>query len=64
MERKYSKLGTDLFYCEGCGQPIAPDDEVIVCSDCGAIFCRECVEARELDRHVCNDTDEFEPESP
>lgn len=54
----YKKLGIHGFSCACCGDVIRPDDDVMVCPDCGAVFCRTCVEAGELDTHACEPDDE------
>lgn len=54
---RFVKMGVRGFSCVACGKQLAPEDLVAACSDCGAIFCKPCVEAGELDRHVCDPED-------
>lgn len=49
------KIGVSGFSCSCCGTTLHPNDEVEACSDCGAIFCKECVEAGELKSHDCEE---------
>lgn len=50
----YTTMGTDGFSCLQCGNPIGADDPVQVCSDCGAVFCKECADAGALSDHDCD----------
>ena len=43
------------FSCIGCGKNLLPENEVAVCNECGAIFCKECVEDGEFDNHICEE---------
>lgn len=54
---RYVKMGTWGFSCAACGRTLLPEDLVAACSDCGAIFCKPCVETGELDRHACDPED-------
>lgn len=60
MERRYEPLGTNGFSCFFCGHPIAPNEPVTECADCGAICCKKCAEDGVLDEHHCEDDDECE----
>lgn len=53
------RLRLDGFSCENCGTTLNKDDEVGVCTDCGAIFCKKCVENNALKNHTCEEDDEI-----
>lgn len=42
-------------YCADCGTPLNPGDFYTVCSDCGGIFCQNCVKTGAFENHVCED---------
>lgn len=54
---KYTKMGAAGFSCACCGTEIKPDDEVAVCPDCGAIFCKTCAESGGFEGHECEEGD-------
>lgn len=43
------------FACVCCGKTIQRGELMIECPDCGAIFCKECVEDEKYENHVCQD---------
>ena len=43
--------------CSECGSLITSQDPVVVCPDCGAIFCAACAEAGALGKHECEEND-------
>ena len=45
------------FGCVGCGKIIQRGELMIECPDCGAIFCKQCVEDESYENHVCEDYD-------
>lgn len=45
------------FACCVCGEGIKRGDDVAICPDCGAIFCKECVDAGEFEKHTCDEDD-------
>lgn len=53
-------IGTHGFACNCCGDPLLPHHEVWICPDCGAVICRDCVDAGEVENHVCDEEDECE----
>jgi rubrerythrin len=48
-------IGSKLYSCECCGQPLEPTDLVFVCPDCSAVICESCVRAGRVDSHDCED---------
>ena len=68
MRRDYSKLLQPIRFCEPncdlCKESLESSDVVLECPDCGAIFCKECVEDRFFDTHQCEDyadDEEYDP---
>lgn len=59
-DQSYAKMGVSGFSCLECGKPIGPDDDVFVCHDCGAVFCRSCIESGALENHECEPDEEYE----
>lgn len=59
-DRDFTTLGTAGFSCTQCGEPIGPDDPVQVCQDCGAVFCKECVQSGTLGDHECDPEGDME----
>ena len=53
-------IGVHGFACNCCGTRLMPHNEVWVCSDCGAVICKDCVDAGEVENHVCDEDDEVE----
>lgn len=51
-------IGVAGFSCDHCGKDLKPEDKVLACSDCGALFCEDCVRAGAFDDHECEDEDE------
>lgn len=51
-------LGMHGCACAGCGRPLVPEDLIACCSDCGGIFCRDCVEDGTYASHACDPDDE------
>lgn len=49
------KIGMNGFSCIQCGNDLAANDEAVVCSDCGAVFCKHCVENGDFANHKCED---------
>lgn len=49
------KIGVEGFACSNCGELLHKDDVVEACSDCGAIFCEECVKEGALKSHECDE---------
>lgn len=49
------RIGCKGFSCACCGKDLEPDEMVDVCSDCGAIFCKECSDTEALKRHDCEE---------
>lgn len=47
------KIGIEGFSCVNCGKTVHANDLVEVCSDCGAVFCKECVEDESFKNHEC-----------
>lgn len=45
----------NFMYCADCGTPLNPGDFYTVCSDCGGIFCQNCVKTGAFENHVCED---------
>lgn len=41
--------------CSQCGEPIHKGDLISVCSDCGAIFCKQCALNGHLAEHSCEE---------
>ena len=57
---KYAKpLGCNLFCCDICDKPIAPDEPVVVCADCGAVICLNCIRSGLAEKHNCEDEEDF-----
>lgn len=57
---KYAKpLGCNLFCCDICGKSIAPDEPVVVCADCGAVICLNCIRSGLAEDHNCEDEEDF-----
>ena len=50
----YVTMGTDGYNCANCGNPIDADDPVVICPDCGGIFCDACVRNNVMADHSCN----------
>lgn len=50
----YTTTGVDGFSCAACGDVIHPDDPVIMCHDCGGVFCKSCVESGCMEDHECD----------
>lgn len=50
----YIITGVHGYSCGHCGKDIGPNDLVRICSDCGEIFCKECVENGALEDHDCD----------
>lgn len=42
-------------FCAGCFEPINTNDPMAVCCDCGAMFCKNCVENGTFDAHTCDE---------
>ena len=59
MEYQFKKIGMHGYACSCCSKTLRPDDLVAACSDCGAVFCKPCVEAGALDDHQCEEEDEI-----
>ena len=57
-EFKYARLGTWGMSCDVCGTDVAPEDDVAVCPDCGAVVCRACCKDGRFGEHACGDGDE------
>lgn len=47
------QIGVEGFSCSCCGKTLQKDDFVEACSDCGALFCKECSDNGELAHHDC-----------
>lgn len=45
--------GCDGFTCGSCGRQLKSTDRVAACSDCGMLFCENCID--ELANHQCGD---------
>lgn len=58
MEHNFVKIGIDGFYCCGCWKPIPTNGLVAACPDCGAVYCKACVELGKLDTHNCEDEED------
>lgn len=46
-------IGVYGFSCICCGKHLEPEDEIVSCDDCCAIFCKDCVEDGEFEEHIC-----------
>lgn len=53
-EQNYTTTGTNKCSCANCGDSIKADDPVMICFDCGAIFCKNCVENGAFADHECD----------
>lgn len=59
MDAKYLRpIGCRGFACVCCGEEQLPHQEVFVCADCGAVICKNCVNAGEVENHICDDIEE------
>lgn len=54
----YTVVKTEGFSCAGCGETIHTGDEVMICGDCGGVFCKSCVENGTFEEHECEPDDE------
>lgn len=55
IEYQLLECQNNFTFCAGCGTPLNPGDFYTVCSDCGGIFCQNCVETGAFENHVCED---------
>lgn len=56
---KYAQpLGMNLYSCDICGKSIAPDEPVVICADCGAVVCLDCIRSGRGRDHQCEDEEE------
>lgn len=56
---KYMMTATDDFFsCAGCGTRIKTGDKIIICSDCGGVFCETCAHDGTFENHECEEDDE------
>lgn len=53
--KEYIKADSNFYGCACCGNSIPVGGEFLVCPDCGAIFCKECVEDGRFENHDCED---------
>lgn len=44
--------------CYRCGSSIDRGDYLADCPDCGAVFCRSCVEDGSFGSHICEEDEE------
>lgn len=44
--------------CANCGRSLRPTDLIADCADCGAIFCKQCVEDGSIQNHHCEEDEE------
>lgn len=52
-----TRISCGFYSCSCCGKSLKENDLVVDCSDCGAIFCEECVRNGEVEKHQCDDGD-------
>lgn len=56
---KYAQpLGSSLYNCDICGKSIKPDEPVVICSDCGAVICLDCIRSGRGTDHTCEEDEE------
>ena len=48
-------IGMPGMSCFCCGKELAETDKVIVCADCGAVFCMDCIAEGALESHEYED---------
>lgn len=51
MTNTSKPIGTPGMSCFCCGKELAETDKVIVCADCGAVFCMDCIAEGALESH-------------
>lgn len=51
---------SSLLACAGCGASIGPGKFYGVCSDCGGMFCEDCMKNGTYDAHQCDDGEDGE----
>lgn len=44
--------------CAHCGTSLDENDLCLICSDCGGVFCKDCVETGEFHDH-CADCEDY-----
>lgn len=58
---KYAQpLGMNLYSCDICGKSIAADEPVVICSDCGAVICLDCIRSGQGRDHQCEEEENYE----
>ena len=49
---------SSLYACCSCGHGFDVGEPIVICSDCGGMFCRTCVEDGTFSDHICDDGEE------